>query len=258
MSAHASRKIRLVDGPTETQFGAAECKDRGNRCFKRNDWEGAEEWYTFAIDLSPVDATLYANRSAAFAKRLQWESAIDDALFAADLAPAWVKAHVRCAQAYSGHGKHEAAFLAYQFAHDLEPTNSTILEALENSSRKLHRTTLPGGTMRSSGGPVKQAVLFVARRSLLAALQVRATGLRAVYPLYCAHVRKPFLRLAWTITCHWPRLKLHAQRASGRLLRLPERRDSLGSLSRLAWATTCGAMGGGFVYTVMRKLQSGR
>ncbi|KAG4916957.1 hypothetical protein JHK87_054514 [Glycine soja] len=79
----------------EAKKRAAEAKSRGDGAFKRNDHHMAIDFYTQAIDLNPIDATLLSNRSLCWIKLGQAEHALADAKACRALRPDWPKACYR-------------------------------------------------------------------------------------------------------------------------------------------------------------------
>lgn len=70
---------------------ANEHKERGNECIRKANYTEAILHYSFAIKLSPAEATFYSNRSLAFLKCNQLYYANEDADKAIQLTPDWAK-----------------------------------------------------------------------------------------------------------------------------------------------------------------------
>lgn len=66
-------------------------KERGNECIRKANYKEAILHYSFAIKLSPAEATFYSNRSLAFLKCNQLYYANEDADKAIQLKPDWAK-----------------------------------------------------------------------------------------------------------------------------------------------------------------------
>lgn len=74
---------------------ANEHKERGNECIRKANYSEAILHYSFAIKLSPTEATFYSNRSLAFLKCNQLYYANEDADKAIQLKPDWAKVNMR-------------------------------------------------------------------------------------------------------------------------------------------------------------------
>lgn len=70
-------------------MSAAEFKAQATEQFKQSNFQLASELFTQAIQLSPADQTLYANRSACYEKLGQFDLAISDAEKCISLKPDW-------------------------------------------------------------------------------------------------------------------------------------------------------------------------
>jgi tetratricopeptide (TPR) repeat protein len=78
---------------------ANQYKNVGNQKFAKNDWEGAYEDYSQAIQANYRDAAFYSNRSACLIQLNRPEEALEDAVFAKAIRPDWSKAYYRMAVA---------------------------------------------------------------------------------------------------------------------------------------------------------------
>lgn len=74
---------------------ANEHKERGNECIRKGNYTEAILHYSFAIKLSPTEATFYSNRSLAFLKCNQLYYANEDADKVIQLKPDWAKVNMR-------------------------------------------------------------------------------------------------------------------------------------------------------------------
>ncbi|CAH1396592.1 unnamed protein product [Nezara viridula] len=93
---------------------AEEYKEKANSLFKSQQYEGAIEFYTKAIELDPNNAIYYSNRSFAYMKTECFGSALADATKAVELQNSYVKAYYRRATAYMALGKFKLALRDYE------------------------------------------------------------------------------------------------------------------------------------------------
>jgi tetratricopeptide (TPR) repeat protein len=92
-------------------------KSRGNELFVKNDFAGAEELYTQAIDqFTDSRAILYTNRSAARLGLNNFTGALEDSERAIAADPTWTKAYYRKATALEKLNRHRDCYLAWRQA----------------------------------------------------------------------------------------------------------------------------------------------
>ncbi|KAG4914023.1 hypothetical protein JHK86_054456 [Glycine max] len=127
----------------EAKKRAAEAKSRGDGAFKRNDHHMAIDFYTQAIDLNPIDATLLSNRSLCWIKLGQAEHALADAKACRALRPDWPKACYREGAALRLLQKFDEAANAFYEGVTLDPENKELVNAFREAveaGRKFYGT----------------------------------------------------------------------------------------------------------------------
>lgn len=95
--------------PMENTHKAISLKNQGNDRLKENDYDGAIESYSQAIDLDPSQAVFYSNRAQAEIKNEQYGAAIDDASVSIKLDPNYIKGYYRRSVAYTAIFKYQEA-----------------------------------------------------------------------------------------------------------------------------------------------------
>lgn len=96
-----------------------DCRERGNKEFKKENYEAAVNLYSRAIDLSPDNEILYGNRAFCFLRIENYKKALGDGKRAIILCPAWTKGHYRFCDALFSMGEHKHAIEANAKAQEL-------------------------------------------------------------------------------------------------------------------------------------------
>ena len=96
-SSHKSNKAKHKNGAngTVSQSEVDKLKESGNNAFIKKKYDKAIILYTKAISLEIDNHTLYANRSAAYAKLNNIDEAYADAISCIQLQPKWSKGYLR-------------------------------------------------------------------------------------------------------------------------------------------------------------------
>jgi tetratricopeptide (TPR) repeat protein len=83
--------------PPGNEYAAEQLKAQGNACFKNGDYEGAEAYYSQAIQKNSSNPLLFTNRAMARNKLEKWEGVIDDCIRSIEQLPENMKAfHLLC------------------------------------------------------------------------------------------------------------------------------------------------------------------
>merc|ERR1719245_995149 len=135
-----SRKKAPATGEEKEQ--AEKLKVEGNDLMRTEDFPGAIEKYTKAIELDSSNQVFYCNRAAAHSKMNNHYAAVEDCKRAIDMDPNYGKAYGRMGLAYSCVDKHKEAIDCFKKAIDLEPENESYRSNLKSVEDK----------MASSGG----------------------------------------------------------------------------------------------------------
>ncbi|KAF5937451.1 hypothetical protein HYC85_024957 [Camellia sinensis] len=101
-------------------------KSKGEEAFKRKDYMDAIFWYTQAITVDPLDATVLSNRSLCWARLNEGSPALSDAETCIMLRPDWAKAHYREGVAWRLLKNFPRAAEAFCDALKLDPDNEEL------------------------------------------------------------------------------------------------------------------------------------
>lgn len=115
-------------------------KELGTDCFALHQWDAAILHYTRAIEMHPVDPTLWTNRSAAYLAKGWHSQALHDAERALALRPTWFRPWARKGAALLGLGKAPEAVQAYQKAAELAEggDKTAMLQAIKEAQQAHH------------------------------------------------------------------------------------------------------------------------
>jgi len=131
--------------PTESEKEEAEhLKTEGNDLMRTEQYEGAIEKYTKAIELDSSNQVFYCNRAAAHSKLSNHYAAVEDCQRAIDMDPKYGKAYGRMGLAYSSIEKHKEAVECFKKAIEIEPENESYQSNLKLAEEKLTTAGSPG------------------------------------------------------------------------------------------------------------------
>ncbi|CAN6352275.1 unnamed protein product [Urochloa humidicola] len=120
--------------PLEPRESEAEqivdAKSEGKEAFAKADYVSAVYSFTLAIQMDPLDATLFSNRSLCWLRLGEGELALSDARQCTKLAPQWAKAWYREGTALSFLKIHKKAVEAFEKALKLDPSNDELKKVL--------------------------------------------------------------------------------------------------------------------------------
>lgn len=111
MTSNGESKAEIL--PEEAEK-AEKVKEDANACFKKQDYSGAIELYTKAIEINPYVAVYYGNRSISYLKTECFGYALSDASKAIELDKTYVKGYYRRAAAYMSLGKFKLALKDFE------------------------------------------------------------------------------------------------------------------------------------------------
>ncbi|RMZ57111.1 hypothetical protein APUTEX25_002343, partial [Auxenochlorella protothecoides] len=120
---------------------ASSFKAKGTDAFGEGDFQGAVDMYSFSLRHATGDATVWANRCAAFLKLGDNASALADARVARTIEPRYVKAWYREGLAAEGLKQWEDAAVAFFEAYNLDPQRTAFVgkfRAAVDAGRKEH------------------------------------------------------------------------------------------------------------------------
>merc|ERR1712227_381735 len=134
----------------EEKEQAEKLKLEGNDLMRTEDFPGAIEKYTKAIELDSSNQVFYCNRAAAHSKMNNHYAAVEDCQRAIDMDPKYGKAFGRMGLAYSSIEKHKEAIECFKKAIDIEPENESYQSNLKLAEEKMASAGSPGAA--TAGG----------------------------------------------------------------------------------------------------------
>jgi len=114
---------------------AARHKASADAAYCSHNFRSAYEGYTEALEATPSDAVLLANRCQAYLRVGRPALAREDAASAVRLRPDWAKAHYRLGSCLTRLEEHAGAIAAFERACALEPAAADSRKALEEARR---------------------------------------------------------------------------------------------------------------------------
>jgi len=151
VNATKNEPLKKKAPPTESEKEEAEkLKLEGNDLMRTEQFEGAIEKYTKAIELDSSNQVFYCNRAAAHSKMNNHYAAVEDCQRAIDMDPKYGKAFGRMGLAYSSIEKHKEAIECFKKAIDIEPENESYQSNLKLAEEKMASAGSPGAA--TAGG----------------------------------------------------------------------------------------------------------
>ena len=111
----------LTKKKRKVMAAAVEHKKKGNRLFDREDYKGAENAYSEAIELEPSRAGFWANRALARIRLGDWDGATEDCNKVLSMQPDNAKAYARLGRCLFEQGNILDADESYKKAAELDP-----------------------------------------------------------------------------------------------------------------------------------------
>ncbi|KAA6390754.1 MAG: hypothetical protein EZS28_013717 [Streblomastix strix] len=108
-------------------------KEEGNQCYRRNEFEKAQQLYTDALVLQPKHAVCYSNRAACFLKLQKYTEAETDCSSAIKIDSSYVKAWVRRGIVRRAMNKLTEALDDLQEARKLDPKSELVLSEIQKT-----------------------------------------------------------------------------------------------------------------------------
>lgn len=125
--------------PAGDKVMADKYKEEGNALLKSNDYKGAYDAYTKAINCYP-DGTgahiYYSNRGAASMYLEDYDKVIDDCNKALAIDPTFMRAHTRLGKAYICQKRYQDAIECLEKAKRLDPDNNDVNNLLKEARGK--------------------------------------------------------------------------------------------------------------------------
>lgn len=145
--------------PPGNEYAAEQLKAQGNACFKNGDYEGAEAYYSQAIQKNSSNPLLFTNRAMARNKLEKWEGVIDDCIRSIEQLPENMKAfHLLCTldnitmRACNGIGMTQLTHISAQAQLAVNHPNealSSALKAYEYCTKSTQQTTFSNAALIS-------------------------------------------------------------------------------------------------------------
>eukprot|EP00823_Brevimastigomonas_motovehiculus_P004067 TRINITY_DN2606_c0_g1_i1.p1 TRINITY_DN2606_c0_g1~~TRINITY_DN2606_c0_g1_i1.p1 ORF type:complete len:599 (+),score=141.84 TRINITY_DN2606_c0_g1_i1:39-1799(+) len=110
---------------------AQKAKALGNEKFAKQDFQGALQDFTTAIDLDATDPVFYSNRSACYANLKKYDAALADAEKCISLKPDWAKGYSRKGVALYNAGRLKEAIESYEKGLTMDPKNEQMKKDLQ-------------------------------------------------------------------------------------------------------------------------------
>ncbi|KAF2125007.1 FMN-linked oxidoreductase [Dothidotthia symphoricarpi CBS 119687] len=124
------------------EYAAEQLKTQGNQCFKNADYDGAEAYYSQAIQKNSSNPLLFTNRANARLKLEKWEGVIDDCIRSIELLKDNMKAFFYLAQAQLSINHPNEALSSALMAYELcttsaqQTSNAATISALVLKCKK--------------------------------------------------------------------------------------------------------------------------
>ena len=111
-------------------------KIKGNELMKTKEYDEAIKHYTKSIRLDDFEPTTYANRALAYIKNTEYGKGLDDCNRAIDLKNDYIKAYYRRGICNMGVKKFKEGMLDFLYVLNDNPSNSDILNKIEELNKK--------------------------------------------------------------------------------------------------------------------------
>ncbi|XP_007896950.1 small glutamine-rich tetratricopeptide repeat-containing protein alpha isoform X2 [Callorhinchus milii] len=134
------------ESPTVEELSKAELlKTEGNEQMKVENYQGAVDFYSKAIELNPKNAVYFCNRAAALSKLGNYAGAVQDCEKAIAFDPSYSKAYGRMGLALVSLNKYSEAVNYYKKALELDPENESYKANLGIAEQKIKDAPSPTG-----------------------------------------------------------------------------------------------------------------
>uniref|UniRef100_A0ACD5YL42 Uncharacterized protein n=1 Tax=Avena sativa TaxID=4498 RepID=A0ACD5YL42_AVESA len=115
----------------------ADLKSQGKEAFGKGDYPTAIYFYSLIMEIDPLDATMYANRSLCWLRMREGGKALEDARQCRMMQPSWAKAWYREGKALSFMKDYKGAADAFLKALQLDPKSDEINKALREAVKAM-------------------------------------------------------------------------------------------------------------------------
>ena len=107
-----------------------ELKQKGNECFKQQNYDEAISLYTKALEVCPTSHTVYSNRSLVLSKLRLYSDALVDAEQCISLDPKFARGYLRKCVALKGLGRYEETMEAAQEGYKLRGSDTVCRDCI--------------------------------------------------------------------------------------------------------------------------------
>jgi len=132
-------------------MSAESYKDKGNEEFKKQNYDKAIEYYTYATEIDPRNHVYYTNRSLCYASMKRWDKSLRDADKSISLNKDWVKGHYRRGVALRETGDFTKALDAFERCKDLDSKNADYKKAYDATRAEMFKGLSPAEIQKVEG-----------------------------------------------------------------------------------------------------------
>ena len=156
-----------------------ELKEKGNNCIKEKRYQDALEYYTSALELRPIEHTVFSNRSLAFLRVGRLEDAFSDACRCVELCPEFARGYMRKAVALNMLQRYEEAIKVSVAGYLLRGSDSISKECVSqwlSATRMVFDDFYKGGGL-PTGTVILSDAYFVTLFNILESRRSSASGM---------------------------------------------------------------------------------
>uniref|UniRef100_A0ACD5YL37 Uncharacterized protein n=1 Tax=Avena sativa TaxID=4498 RepID=A0ACD5YL37_AVESA len=134
------RRNNPLQAAVSVEERSAYFKSRGKEAFAKEDYVTAVSFYDVAVEINPLDASIFANMSLCWLRMRHGDNALKDARKCRMMRPCWSKAWYREGAALSFLKNYDGAADAFREALQLEPKSEEIREALRKAEKAVEES----------------------------------------------------------------------------------------------------------------------
>uniref|UniRef100_A0ACD5XGV2 Uncharacterized protein n=1 Tax=Avena sativa TaxID=4498 RepID=A0ACD5XGV2_AVESA len=134
------RRNNPLQAAVSVEERSAYFKSRGKEAFAKEDYVTAVSFYDVAVEINPLDASIFANMSLCWLRMRHRDNALKDARKCRMMRPRWSKAWYREGAALSFLKNYDGAADVFREALQLEPKSEEIREALRKAEKAVEES----------------------------------------------------------------------------------------------------------------------
>jgi len=134
-----------------TSKQAESMKEKGNEEFKKQNYEKAIEYYTYATEMDPTNHVFYTNRAMCYAAMKKWDKSLRDAETSIKIKRDWEKGHYRRGVALQNLGRLPEAVAAFSECVKLAPNNADFQKAHDTAKAEMYKGLTPSEILKIEG-----------------------------------------------------------------------------------------------------------